>query len=113
MRVLVLGASGFIGSEIARALLARDVAVVGLREFVDVFSRDLRDGAKPAPLALVATDCDWSAILFGSAPAVGSDVIVPSLELRGSASDILLSLWGRVKIDDPALADTLGAIDLS
>jgi uncharacterized protein (TIGR03083 family) len=95
------------------APIPSDVAVLGLQEFVDVFSRDLRDGAKPAPLALVATDCAWSAILFGGAPAVGSDVVVPSLELRGSASEILLSLWGRAKIDDPAIADALKAIDLN
>jgi uncharacterized protein (TIGR03083 family) len=93
--------------------IPREVAVVGLQEFVEVFSRDLRDGAKPAPLALVATDCDWSAILFGGAPSVGSDAVVKNLELRGSASEILLSLWGRAKIDDPALADGLKAIDLS
>jgi uncharacterized protein (TIGR03083 family) len=93
--------------------IPREVAVVGLQEFVDVFSHDLRDGAKPAPLALVATDCDWSAILFGGAAAVGSDAVVPNLELCGSASEILLSLWGRAKIDDPALADALKAIDLS
>jgi uncharacterized protein (TIGR03083 family) len=107
-----------------------DVAVVGLQEFVDVFSRDLRDGAEPPPVALVATDCDWRAVLFaaelvdpdgpnmagsstaGSSP-VGSSTMAPTLELRGSASEILLSLWGRATISDPAIVAALGAIDLS
>jgi uncharacterized protein (TIGR03083 family) len=85
-----------------------DVAMVGLREFVDVFSCDVREDVEPPPVALVATDCDWSAILFSD-----DATVVPSLELRGTASEILLSLWGRLPVIDPVLRTALGAIDLS
>ena len=85
-----------------------DVAIVGLGEFVDVFARDLREGAEPPPVALVATDCDWSAILFSDDPTV-----VPGLELRGTASELLLSLWSRAPVADPGVTAALGAIDLS
>ena len=89
-----------------------DVAVVGLQEFVDVFARELRDDAEPPPVALAATDCDWNAVLF---PDTSNYALTagPSLELRASASDLLLSLWGRVRVADPAIADALGSIDLS
>jgi uncharacterized protein (TIGR03083 family) len=89
-----------------------DVAVVGLQEFVDVFARELRDGVEPPPVALAATDCDWNAVLF---PHTSDDGLTagPSLELRASASDLLLSLWGRVRVADPAIAAAFGAIDLS
>ena len=85
-----------------------DVAMVGLTEFVDVFSRDVREGAEPPPVALVATDCDWSGVLFSD-----DATVVPSLELRGTASELLLSLWGRVPVIDPVLRTALRAIDLS
>ena len=89
-----------------------------------MFALDLRDGAAPPPVALVATDCDWSAVLFGdptdpaglgdSADTSGLTIAsTPHLELRGSASEILLSLWRRSNIDNPVLREALGAIDLS
>jgi uncharacterized protein (TIGR03083 family) len=90
-----------------------DLAVVGLQEFVDVFARDLREGAEPPPVALVATDCDWSAVLFSGEPIVNPSAPVPKLELCGTASEVLLSLWGRSTLVDPATAAALGAIDLS
>lgn len=89
-----------------------EVAIVGLQEFVDVFACELSDGAEPPPVVLAATDCDWNAVLF---PHTSKDGLTagPSLELRASASDLLLSLWGRVRVADPAIAAALGAIDLS
>lgn len=96
-----------------------ELAIVGLQEFVDVFAGDLREGVTPPPVALVATDCDWNAVLFlddspGNVPdapdaPVGATV-VPSLELRGTASDLLLSVWSRLRVD-PAIAAALNAID--
>ena len=88
-----------------------DVAIVGLQEFVDVFARELRDGAEPPPVSIVATDCDWSAVLFGK--GFSADPVMPRLEMHGSASDLFLSLWGRANVADPAIVAALGAIDLS
>ena len=105
-----------------------EVAIEGLQEFVDVFAGDLREGVTPPPVALVATDCDWSAVLFrGGSPGDVHDVpdvpdvpdapdapvgetVLPSLELRGTASDLLLSVWSRLRVD-PAIAAALNAID--
>ncbi len=93
-----------------------DLAVVGLQEFVDVFGRDLREGAEPPPVSLVATDCDWSALLFSDSSPEGStdgSTVAAGLELRGSASEVLLSLWSRVSVADPAITAALGSIDLN
>lgn len=89
-----------------------DLAVVGLQEFVDVFARDLREGAEPPPIALVATDCDWSEVLFSDSFPEGATAAA-GLELRGSASEVLLSLWSRVSVADPAITAALGSIDLN
>jgi uncharacterized protein (TIGR03083 family) len=96
---------------VARAI-PTDSAVVGLQEFVEVFACELREGAEPKPVALVATDCEWSAVLFpdsDSARTAGG----ARLELRASASDLLLSLWGRVQVSDASIARALAAIDLN
>jgi uncharacterized protein (TIGR03083 family) len=94
-----------------------ELAVVGLQEFVDVFACDLRGGAEPPAVSLVATDCDWGGVLFGGDTSVGNGSVgpgaLPSLELRATASNLLLSLWGRVSVVDPAIASALAAIDLS
>lgn len=98
---------------IARPIPA-DVAVVGLQEFVDVFSHDLREDAAPPPVALVATDVDWKAVLFEIdrvVDLVETGSTRPALELRGTASELLLSLWSRRQIADPAIVAALGAID--
>jgi uncharacterized protein (TIGR03083 family) len=84
------------------------LAVLGLQEFVDVFMHDLREGVTPLPVSLVATDGDWNAVVFRH-----DESVAPTLELRGSASDLLLSLWGRRQVADPVMADALAAIDLS
>jgi uncharacterized protein (TIGR03083 family) len=88
------------------------LAMLGLQEFVDVFALDLREGAEPPSISLVATDCDWKAVLFPDDCFAGA-AAVPSLELRGNASDLLLSLWSRAPVADPAIATALSAIDLS
>jgi UDP-glucuronate 4-epimerase len=41
MSVLVTGAAGFIGSNLADALLARGEQVVGLDNFDDFYGRDI------------------------------------------------------------------------
>jgi uncharacterized protein (TIGR03083 family) len=84
------------------------LAVLGLQEFVDVFVHDLREGATPLPVSLVANDGDWNAVVFRH-----DESVAPTLELRGSASDLLLSLWGRRQVADPVIADAFAAIDLS
>jgi uncharacterized protein (TIGR03083 family) len=94
-----------------------DLAVVGLQEFVDVFARDLREGAEPPTVSLVATDCDWGGELFGGDRSIQTGSVetgaLPSLEVRDTASNLLLSMWGRVSVVDPAIAAALAAIDLS
>lgn len=98
-----------------------EVALVGLQEFVDVFAHDLREDTAPPPIALVATDGDWKAVLFKSdrvdrvvdrgVDLVETGAAWPAFELRGTASELLLSLWGRHPIADPAIVAALGAID--
>jgi uncharacterized protein (TIGR03083 family) len=86
----------------------RDVALVGLDEFVEVMSTDLRsDAPPPPPVHLVATDASWKATLFGDSTAG------PPVQLTGSASDLLLTLWGRHAAADPAVTTAIRAVDLS
>jgi uncharacterized protein (TIGR03083 family) len=84
-----------------------DAAIVGLDEFIEIMSKDLRDDQPtPPPLKLAASDTGWVGTLFeendGSA-----------LELRGTTSDLLLSVWSRSPVSDPTVAAALSAIDLS
>jgi uncharacterized protein (TIGR03083 family) len=84
-----------------------DAAIVGLDEFVAIMAKDLSDDQPtPPPLALVATDVNWTSVLFEGNPG-------PTLALEGSASDLLLSLWSRLPVRDPAVGAALSAIDLS
>jgi uncharacterized protein (TIGR03083 family) len=83
------------------------VAIVGLDEFVAIMSKDLVDDVPPPPpLVLVATDTEWRSVLFAGNSGL-------ELTLEGSASDLLLRLWGRLPVHDPAVAAALDAIDLS
>jgi uncharacterized protein (TIGR03083 family) len=84
-----------------------DAAIVGLDEFVAIMSGDLSDDQPtPPPLALVATDADWTSVLFEGNPG-------QTLTLEGSASELLLSVWRRRPISDSEVAAALAAIDLS
>ncbi len=84
-----------------------DAAVVGLAEFIGIMAQDLRDDQPiPPPIKLRATDCQWVGTLFD-----GNDG--DPIELQGTASDLLLSLWGRHPVGDPAVRAALAAIDLS
>jgi uncharacterized protein (TIGR03083 family) len=83
----------------------RDIAELGLVEFVEVM-HDLRaDHPPPPPLHLVLTDSSWTGTMFPTAAGA-------PLTLTGTCSDLLLSLWGRLPVDDPAAA-ALAAFDLS
>jgi nucleoside-diphosphate-sugar epimerase len=42
VRALVTGAAGFIGSHLVKALLAGDVAVVGVDDFTDYYDPELK-----------------------------------------------------------------------
>jgi uncharacterized protein (TIGR03083 family) len=87
--------------------IERDVALLGLAEFVEVMSTDLRaDAPPPPPVELVAIDAPWTATLFREAPGA-------RLHLDGTASDMLLTLWGRRPVADTAVATALAAVDLS
>jgi MDMPI C-terminal domain len=87
--------------------IERDVALVGLAEFVEVMSTDLRaDAPPPPPVELATTDSPWTATLFTEAPGA-------RLHLDGTASDLLLTLWGRRPVTDTAVAAALAAVDLS
>jgi uncharacterized protein (TIGR03083 family) len=84
-----------------------DAGVVGLDEFVSIMSKDLLDDQPiPPPINLRATDCDWTGTLFK-----GNDG--QPLELQGTASDLLLGLWGRSPIHDRAVRAALAVIDLT
>jgi uncharacterized protein (TIGR03083 family) len=89
-----------------------DMAIVGLDEFVDVMSKDLRDDhPMPKPLRLRATDAPWTATLFaGNAKAGAAE---PELELIGTASELLLTLWGRKSNSNADINASISAIDLS
>jgi uncharacterized protein (TIGR03083 family) len=83
-----------------------DAAIVGLDEFVEIMSKDLSDDQpNPPPLALVATDAEWASVLFEGNTG-------PTLTLEGTASELLLTLWRRLPIVDPAVEAALAAIDL-
>jgi uncharacterized protein (TIGR03083 family) len=87
--------------------IERDVALLGLAEFVEVMSTDLRaDAPSPTPVELVAIDAPWTATLFSRTPGA-------QLHLDGTASDLLLTLWGRRPVADTAVATALTAVDLS
>src|SRR4030042_277641 len=43
MRALVTGVAGFIGSQLAEALVARGAAVIGLDCFTDYYARDVKE----------------------------------------------------------------------
>lgn len=86
-----------------------ETARVGLQEFVEVMAVDLQPG-KPMPpqVELRVVDGLWRRLLFDPSAATSD-----SLVLEGSASDLLLSVWGRRAIDDPAIAAAIDTIDLS
>jgi uncharacterized protein (TIGR03083 family) len=82
------------------------VATEGLQEFADVMSKDLREGPSPAPVRVVARDADFDCVMFNDPKKV-------SVVLEGSASDLLLSLWGRRPVDSPIVTASLACVDLS
>ena len=83
-----------------------DVAVEGLDEFLDVMSDDIRPGAQPSPVTLMATDVKWQRTLFpGGARA--------PMPLAAPAQELLLTLWGRRTADDGAVAASIACIDLT
>jgi uncharacterized protein (TIGR03083 family) len=84
-----------------------DAAIVGLDEFLNIMAKDLdADQPAPPPLTLRATDTTWTGTLFAGNPG-------DARELAGTASDLLLSVWRRRPIVNPAVAAALAAIDLS
>jgi uncharacterized protein (TIGR03083 family) len=84
-----------------------DVALVGLHEFADVMTQDLRaDAPPPSPITLTCTDTDWTAALFEQFPG-------PAAHLTGNASELLLTLWARNPVIDAHVKRSLAAIDLS
>jgi uncharacterized protein (TIGR03083 family) len=88
--------------------ISAEVATVGLQEFVDIMALDIVAGTNPPPITLRATDVTWAGTIF-------SDVNPRAnvIALDGTASDLLLTLWNRKPIDDPAVARALAAVDLS
>ena len=82
------------------------VAAIGLAEFVEVMTDDVKPGATPSAVALEPSDHEWRGVLFG-------ELGLPTSTLRMTASDSLLALWGRTDVSDPHVAQTLAAIDLS
>ena len=82
------------------------VAAIGVTEFAEVMSLDLRQGTDPSPVRVVSLDADIDVTLF---PAPGRAVLV----LEASASELILTLWGRRAILDPHIAESLASVDLS
>jgi uncharacterized protein (TIGR03083 family) len=86
-------------------------ALTGLDEFIVIMSKDLReDHPTPSPVRLRATDSEWTGALFGGASDGSNE---ETLELRGTASELLLTLWGRRLAPDPRVGAALAAVDLS
>jgi uncharacterized protein (TIGR03083 family) len=88
-------------------------ALTGLDEFIAIMSKDIcKDHPAPSPVRLRATDSDWTGVLFEEANerVGGSD---ETLELCGTASELLLTLWGRRLAPDPMVRTALAAVDLS
>ncbi len=87
--------------------ILHDVAVLGIHEFVEVMTGDLHDDhPTPPPLHLSVSDADFTATMFASHDG-------HALTLPGPASGMLLTLWGRTRPGDDAVATALAAIDLS
>lgn len=88
------------------AALPVDIAVLGLTEFCEVMAANLIEGADPAnSIELVPSDNAWRGTvqLSNAAP----------LATHGTASDLLLTLWGRREPTDPRIAEALASVDLS
>jgi uncharacterized protein (TIGR03083 family) len=85
-------------------------AVVGLDEFLEVMQELHEDQPVPPPVTLKATDVAWSGTLALGDRTLEQTSAKP-LVLEGTASDLLLSLWGRRPVTDPAIAAALDAID--
>jgi uncharacterized protein (TIGR03083 family) len=83
-------------------------AVVGLEEFVEVMAKDLNEGHTPPPVVLRTTDATWTSTLFAEDAPTQAELI-----LEGTASDLLLTLWGRRNCGNEAITKALTAIDLS
>ena len=89
--------------------IAVEVAVIGLEEFAEVMSRNLRsDHPAPPVVDLAPSDSRWRGSLFAATASAGD-----ALSLGGTASEMLLTLWGRGLAADPAIAEALAAVDLS
>ena len=86
-----------------------ETSLVGLQEFVEVMAVDLQSGKpRPPQVELRVVNGLWRGLLFD--PLATTSV---SLLLEGSASDLLLCLWGRHPVDDPLIAAAIDTIDLS
>jgi uncharacterized protein (TIGR03083 family) len=85
-----------------------DMAVVGLQEFVDVMAKDITEGTNPAPVRLQATDIAWAETIFASDQPTHDQ-----LTLADSASNLLLTLWGRHPVPNPEIEAALRCVDLS
>jgi hypothetical protein len=105
------------------------IASLGLVEFAEVMSLDLRDGMHPEySLELHPTDVPIRTVLFADAPGEpipglmgrspsGSTPIPPfttrSLPVTGTALDLLLTLWGRRPPGDDRVRAALATVDLT
>jgi uncharacterized protein (TIGR03083 family) len=90
--------------------IAINVAEVGLFEFVDVMAHYLRaDQLGPTAVLLEPSDSPWRGVLFGPLTGPVDDRLV----LRTPSSEMLLSFWGRGAVANPAIAESIAAVDLS
>ena len=82
------------------------VAAIGITEFAEAMSLDLREGTYPSPVRVVSLDADIDVTLF---PAPGRATLV----LEAPASELILTLWGRRAVLDPHIAESLASVDLA
>jgi uncharacterized protein (TIGR03083 family) len=88
--------------------ISDEAAVLGLEEFVEVISKDLRDGAtSPQPIALAPSNSAWRGVLF---PNAAWD---PPIPLVAPVERLLLTLWNRAAPADARIAEAIAALDLS
>jgi len=94
--------------------VAPEIAADGIDEYLDVFVTASRTGHDAPAGPTIGFECSdtgdqwWLDLSVRGARTVTREPLVASTRISGTASDLLLAVWGRVPIDDAGRVETSG-----
>lgn len=99
-------------------VVAAEIAADGVDEYLDVFvetSRSVANSPVGPTISLESsdrTDQWWLDLSAAGHRTLSRDPMPSSVQIRGTAQDLLLFLWGRVRVPDSASLEVRGDVDV-